>query len=76
VEIRGYDIVYVDVTTADIRSVGLNVVRVIVPGLVPNAPAAFPFLGRRRVQDQAVSLGWRGEALEERQLNFAPIPHA
>ena len=76
VEVRGYDIVYVDVTTADIRSVGLNVVRVIVPGLVPNAPAAFPFLGRRRVQDQAVSLGWRGEALEERQLNFAPIPHA
>lgn len=76
VEARGYEIIYVDVTTADVRSVGLSVVRVIVPGLVPNAPAAFPFLGGRRVQDQAVTLGWRSEPLDESQLNVAPIPHA
>ena len=48
---------YVDVTTADVARTGYRVVRVVVPGLIPNWPAGFPFLGKRRVQDIPVQLG-------------------
>ncbi|WP_157520208.1 YcaO-like family protein [Herbidospora daliensis] len=39
----------VDLTTPDIEGTGLRVVRVVVPGLYGNAPAAFPFLGGTRL---------------------------
>ncbi|SDI06856.1 ribosomal protein S12 methylthiotransferase accessory factor [Sinosporangium album] len=76
VESRGYEIVYVELTTQDVAKAGMRVVRVLVPGLVPNFPAAFPFLGRRRIQDAAVRLGWRDTALTEEELNYFPLPHA
>lgn len=41
--------VSVDVTTPDVASAGLRVVRVVVPGLYSNAPAAFPYLGGCRL---------------------------
>jgi ribosomal protein S12 methylthiotransferase accessory factor len=75
-EQRGFEIFVVDVTTADVAATGMKVVRVIVPGLVPNFPAAFPFLGRRRIQDEAVALGWREAPLAEGALNQFPLPHA
>lgn len=76
VESRGHEVIVVDLTTPDVASTGMAVVRVLVPGTVGNAPAAFPFLGRRRVQDLAVELGWRDEALAENELNHFPMPHA
>lgn len=76
VERAGHEVVVVDLTTPDVASAGMAVVRVLVPGTVGNAPAAFPFLGRRRVQDLAVALGWRETALEEPDLNYFPLPHA
>ncbi|MFE0153609.1 YcaO-like family protein [Nonomuraea sp. NPDC059007] len=76
VEARGYEIVYVELTTQDVAKAGLRVVRVLIPGLVPNFPAAFPFLGRRRIQDHPVSLGWRDRPLAEEELNYFPLPHA
>jgi ribosomal protein S12 methylthiotransferase accessory factor len=76
VENVGHELIVVDLTTADVASTGLRVVRVIVPGTVGNAPAAFPFLGRRRVQDLPVELGWRERALDEKALNYFPMPHA
>ncbi|WP_136519931.1 YcaO-like family protein [Cellulomonas telluris] len=76
VEEQGLEVVVVDLTTPDVASTGMRVVRVLVPGTVGNAPAAFPFLGRRRVQDLAVELGWREEPLAEHELLTFPMPHA
>jgi len=42
---HGYQVLLVDVTTSDVATAGLHVVRVVVPGLRATAPAAFPFLG-------------------------------
>ncbi|MFC8190287.1 YcaO-like family protein [Cellulomonas sp. NPDC057328] len=76
VEAAGLEVVVVDLTTPDVASTGMRVVRVLVPGTVGNAPAAFPFLGRRRVQDLAVELGWRETPLAEHELLTFPLPHA
>ncbi|EPR77519.1 protein of unknown function DUF181 [Leifsonia rubra CMS 76R] len=76
IEAQGHEVIVVDITSADVASTGMAAVRVIVPGTVGNAPAAFPFLGRRRVQDLAVELGWRDVPLAESDLNYFPLPHA
>jgi len=76
IEAQGYEIFAADVTTADVAYVGLRVVRVLIPGLIPNFPAAFPPLGRGRVQNVAVKLGWRTTPLAESELNYFPMPHA
>ncbi|MEM8532720.1 MAG: YcaO-like family protein [Chloroflexota bacterium] len=76
IEARGYEIVWADVTTPDVAAAGLRVVRVLIPGLVPNFPAAFPPLGLGRVQSLPVQLGWREDALDEHELNYFPLPHA
>ncbi|MEM8532719.1 MAG: YcaO-like family protein [Chloroflexota bacterium] len=76
IEGRGYEIFYYDMTAADIARVGMRSVRVIVPGLVPNFPAAFPPTGNGRVQTLPVKLGWRETPLAEDELNYMPIPYA
>ncbi|MGF1654223.1 MAG: TOMM precursor leader peptide-binding protein [Actinomycetales bacterium] len=76
VEQRGHEVVVVDLTSPDVRSTGMAVVRVVVPGTVGNAPAAFPFLGRGRVQDIPVELGWRETRAAEEDLHYFPLPHA
>ncbi len=75
-EARGYELFFTDITLPDIALTGLCVVRVIIPGLVPNTPAAFPPLGRERIQQTAVQLGWRHTPLQEDELNYLPMPHA
>lgn len=72
---RGMDVISVDVTTADVAPCGFHVARVLVPGLTSNFPAAFPQLGRGRVQNAAVTLGWRSEPAAENDLNYFPLPH-
>lgn len=76
IESHGYEIFYMDVTTPDVALTGFTAVRVIIPGLTPNFPAAFPPAGRRRVQDTPVHLGWRTTPLAEDDLNYMPMPHA
>ena len=76
VESRGYEVLYVDVTTPDVALVGLRVVRVLIPGLAPNFPAALPCLGQKRIQNAAVELGWRAEPRPDDDLNYFPLPHA
>ncbi|TDD64025.1 hypothetical protein E1262_29405 [Jiangella aurantiaca] len=76
IETAGHEIVAVDVTTPDVAAAGLRVVRTVVPGLVSNFPAAFPFNGHRRLQDEPVRLGWRDRPLPEDDLNLFPLPHA
>lgn len=65
----------VDVTTPDVESVGLSVVRVIAPGLYGNAPAAFPHLAGRRLYEDPVRLGLLPKAPTEDEIVIAPIPH-
>ncbi|HEY9327085.1 MAG TPA: YcaO-like family protein [Streptomyces sp.] len=76
VEASGYEVISVDVTTRDIAAAGLHCVRVLVPGLVSNFPAAYPLWGSRRVQDAAVHLGWRASPLDVADLNTFPLAHA
>ncbi|WP_322752535.1 hypothetical protein [Frankia sp. Cas3] len=72
---RNLRAVSVDVTTSDVRAAGLAVVRVIVPGLYCNPPAAFPYLGGDRLYTVPTELGWVTENLTEDTLYPYPIPH-
>jgi ribosomal protein S12 methylthiotransferase accessory factor len=72
---RGFRAYAVDVTTADVRRAGLLVERVVVPGLYPNSPAAFPFLGGRRLYEEPAALGWLPRPLTENDIVRTPLPH-
>ncbi len=76
IEAHGYEIFYTDLTTPDIAHTGLSAVRVLIPGLAPNFPAAFPPAGGGRVQRAAVVLGWRDTPPAEDELNYLPMPYA
>lgn len=73
---HGYHPIIVDITPSDIAQTGLCVVRVVVPGMVTNSPAAYPPLGSDVVTRAAVTLGWRSEPLTRSEINRRPIPHA
>ena len=65
-----------DLTTTDVRRTALRVVRSIVTGLVPNAPAAFSYLGMPRFREAAEDRGWRATwtgAPED--FTLLPAPH-
>jgi ribosomal protein S12 methylthiotransferase accessory factor len=71
----GYSVIVTDITTPDIADVGLSVVRVIVPGLVPlHGVHPRPFLGARRLFEVPLRLGWdrRGWSPES---GLNPFPH-
>lgn len=65
---RGFRICAVDVTTTDVRAAGLHVERVVVPGLVGNAPAAYPLLGSARLREAIAAAPGRSPRL-------MPLPH-
>jgi ribosomal protein S12 methylthiotransferase accessory factor len=71
----GYEVIVIDITTPDIAEVGLSVVRVIVPGLVPlHGSHLFPPLGVRRLSEVPYRLGWEERGWSpESGLN--PFPH-
>lgn len=73
---EGFEPLAVDLTTPDVAAAGWHAVRVIVPGLVPNFPTAFPPLGRGRLMEQPVSLGWRDERASADDLWSFPMPYA
>lgn len=58
---RGHRILTRDLTTSDVRRTPLRVVRTLITGLVPNAPAAFAYLGMPRFREAAAERGWRTE---------------
>jgi ribosomal protein S12 methylthiotransferase accessory factor len=72
----GFEPLYVDLTTPDARAAGWHAVRVVIPGMVPNFPTAFPPLGRDRVLSEPARLGWADRPLEERELYRFPMPYA
>ncbi|RCV48038.1 YcaO-like family protein [Marinitenerispora sediminis] len=54
----GVRIATVDLTTPDVAETPLRVVRTCATGLVPNAPAAFRYLGLPRWRSAAAARGW------------------
>ncbi|MGW3727473.1 YcaO-like family protein [Streptomyces sp. NPDC000851] len=71
---QGLRAVTVDLTTPEVRAAGLHAARVLVPGLSCNAPAAFPFLGGRRLYEEPVARGWVPGPLTETGLVLDPLP--
>ena len=72
---RGWRVYHADLTM-DVRNTGLSVIRTLVPGLVPNAPAAFPYLGCSRLYDAPLALGWARHRLGAQDLRYASLPHS
>ncbi|MFJ6636540.1 YcaO-like family protein [Streptomyces sp. NPDC091376] len=71
---QGLRAIAVDLTPPQVRAAGFHVVRVLVPGLTCNAPAAFPFLGGRRLYHEPVARGWLPRPPREGELVRAPLP--
>ncbi|MGK5632634.1 YcaO-like family protein [Streptomyces sp. URMC 123] len=72
----GHRVVGFDLTTPDVAETPLRVARVLVTGLVPNAPAAFAYLGCPRFADAAVARGWRTTPPSgPDDVTLAPPPH-
>ncbi|MBG0857021.1 YcaO-like family protein [Streptomyces spinoverrucosus] len=72
--VSGLRVITVDLTTPQARAAGLHVARVLVPGLSCNAPAAFPFLGGRRLYEEPAARGWVPGPLGESDLMLDPLP--
>ncbi len=73
---RGYEIFSYELTTPELRQCGWHVVRVLIPGLIPEFPAAFPHTGQGRAQRLPVALGWCATPRREADLNYLPLPYA
>lgn len=72
----GHRVISRDLTTSDVAQTTLRVQRVLVTGLVPNAPAAFSYFGCERFQDAAHDRGWpRGRTDRPGELTLVPAPH-
>ncbi|WP_040774968.1 YcaO-like family protein [Rhodococcus rhodnii] len=73
---RGHRVITCDLTTRDIARTPLRVVRSLVTGLVPNAPAAFTYYGCPRFGEVAVARGWRTSVPSgPDDLSLLPAPH-
>lgn len=72
----GYEVIVVDITTEDVAEVGLRVVRVLIPGLLPlHGNHSFPYLGVRRLHEIPARLGWGPTALDPDHQGPTPYPH-
>ncbi|MGW1953297.1 YcaO-like family protein [Streptomyces sp. NPDC001920] len=72
----GHRVMTFDVTTEDVAETPLRVARVLVSGLLPNAPAAFGYFGCPRLGEAAVERGWRTTAPSgPEDFTLAPPPH-
>ncbi|GGZ60367.1 hypothetical protein GCM10010387_62580 [Streptomyces inusitatus] len=72
----GHRVITLDLTTEDIAETPLRVARVLVSGLVPNAPAAFGYFGCPRFGEAGVGRGWRAKAPSgPGDLTLVPPPH-
>jgi ribosomal protein S12 methylthiotransferase accessory factor len=76
VRAAGHPVVVVDLTTPEAVAAGLRVVRLVVPGTVGAAPAAYPYLGNGRLRRAGTRLGYRDADLAERDLATFPVPHS
>lgn len=75
-ERHGFEVFAADVTTKDILACGGNVLRAIVPGLVPNFAAGDITLGKDRILNTYFEIGLHSRPQRVEELNFFPLPHA
>lgn len=69
------DVLVVDLTTRDIRELGLYVVKVLIPGLQPlHGDHRYPFLGGQRLYNVPVNLGLRDTKINEKNIFKYPHP--
>ncbi|WP_129587643.1 YcaO-like family protein [Actinomyces minihominis] len=71
----GLEPIVVDVTSADVRALGVEVLRVLVPGLVPNFAVGDMHLGGGVIQREPVVLGLAEAPTNVDSLNYFPLPH-
>lgn len=73
---RGLEVIVTEITTPDIRDVGLRVVRVMIPGLVPlHGNHNFPYLGVSRLYELPRMLGWEKSGWRPPEGGINPLPH-
>jgi ribosomal protein S12 methylthiotransferase accessory factor len=73
-EKRNCEVIFVDVTTPDVKCLGLKVVSVVIPELMPlYLDEAYKYLGNERLYSVPKTLGYRTTPSREEDLN--PIPH-
>jgi hypothetical protein len=53
----GFNPISVDITSPDVSELGWMVIRIVVPGLIPNFPASYPPLGLSRIQVESARAG-------------------
>ena len=71
---RGFDVIYVDLTTLDVDDAGFKVVRTVIPGFQPlDINHRHRYLGGERLYKVPVEMGLRRGILGEESLN--PFPH-
>ncbi len=68
--------VVVDLTSSDIVEIGLWVVRVFIPGMVPNTPTLYPPLGLKRLHELPAILGYNLKQTNNQTWNLAPLPYS
>jgi ribosomal protein S12 methylthiotransferase accessory factor len=72
----GHRVMTFDLTTEDVAETPLRVARVLVSGLIPNAPAAFGYFGSPRFAEAAADRNWRATAPSAPEgFTLAPPPH-
>lgn len=72
----GHRVITVDLTTEDIVETSLRVARVLVSGLIPNAPAALAYFGCPRFAEAALDRGWRTQPpTGPADFTLEPPPH-
>ncbi|MZG02338.1 hypothetical protein GTW62_08710, partial [Streptomyces sp. SID5614] len=72
----GHRVITADLTTEDVAETALRVARVLVSGLIPNAPAAFGYFGCPRFAEAALARGWRTRPpAAPEDFTLAPPPH-
>lgn len=70
----GLEVIVVEITTPDILDVGMRVVRVVVPGMLPlHGVHKYPYLGVRRLYDLPARRGAAPGSAGELPIN--PFPH-
>jgi ribosomal protein S12 methylthiotransferase accessory factor len=76
IEVAGGEVLVADLTTSDVRSAGLVVVRALVPGYLPNFPTAYPPLGGlERIRRHCAAAGWPAPD-DDKDINALPLPYA
>ena len=73
--LKGFNVVYVDITAPEIRKYGVKVVKVIIPQLQPlHLDEKYPYLTFRRLYNAPVDMGVLGRPKAFEELNNIPHP--